>query len=337
MTTIGATPGSERRPTARGLPRRRFLNDMPDKGLFGFVAVFGFATLIALKLHNYNADIVTGLAVALMIAYGLIAYRIPDVHIRLDRLGDNFYYLGFIFTLASLSAALIQLRNNTDIKPILDSFGIALFTTIVGVAGRVLFTQMRTEIDEAEAVIRRDILETSNDLKMQLSHSLRDFETFQKSVQQVAAEGLSRTNDVIETQLTQITNAATVAIGQISDSFKANQTHAASLATSVSDISVSVAELRKRLNTVKIPTERLDKQVGTLGDELERLATRVASALEELEQGLGAVKFPTKHIEEKFETFGTELVQRLLTRLADVSQEIEKASKVRRKWWFRRG
>jgi hypothetical protein len=28
--------------------------EMPDKGLFGFVAVFGFAPVIALKLYNYN-------------------------------------------------------------------------------------------------------------------------------------------------------------------------------------------------------------------------------------------------------------------------------------------
>jgi hypothetical protein len=110
-----------------------------------------------------------------MVAYGLIAYRIPDVQIRLDRLGDNFYYLGFIFTLASMSAALIQLRAEPNI----------LITTIVGVAGRVLFTQMRTEIDEVEAAIRRDIIQASNDLRAQLSLSLRDFETFHKSVQQV--------------------------------------------------------------------------------------------------------------------------------------------------------
>jgi hypothetical protein len=29
--------------TSRALPRRRFIDDMPDKGLFGFVAIAGFA------------------------------------------------------------------------------------------------------------------------------------------------------------------------------------------------------------------------------------------------------------------------------------------------------
>jgi hypothetical protein len=123
----------------RRLPRRRFIDDMPDKGLFGFIAVFGFINIVVLKLYQFNADAVTVIAIALMLGYGLVAYRIPAVQLRLDRLGDNFYYLGFIYTLASLSAAILQLRNQSvDITGLIESFGIALFTTIVGVAGRVL-------------------------------------------------------------------------------------------------------------------------------------------------------------------------------------------------------
>jgi hypothetical protein len=330
--TPNETP--ERR-SARGLPRRRFLNDMPDKGLFGFVAVFGFANIIALKRYSYDPDVVAGLAVALMVGYGLIAYRIPEVHLRLDRLGDNFYYLGFIFTLASLSAVLIQLRADTDpnIKAIIGDFGIALFTTIVGVAGRVILTQMRTEIDDVEAAIRRDILEASNDLRMQLSLSLREFETFHKSVQQVVAEGLTRTDDVLEKQIGHVASAAGVAISRINDASQAHQKHATALATNISEIAASVADLRKRLGAVKFPTERIDQQLATFGEGLESLAARVSAALEELERGLSAVKFPTKEIERKLESFGTELEQRLLTRLAVVADEIEKASKKKRRWW----
>src|SRR5262249_19775630 len=160
--------------------------------------------------------------------YGLIAYRIPEVHLRLDRLGDNLYYLGSIFTLASLSAVLIQLRADTDpnIRAIIGDFGIALFTTIVGVAGRVILTQMRQEIDDVEAAIRRDILEASNDLRMQLSLSLREFETFHKGVQQVVAEGLTRTDDVLKKQIGQVTSVAGVAISRINDAFQAHQNHA---------------------------------------------------------------------------------------------------------------
>ena len=49
--------------TSRALPRRRFFDDMPDKGLFAFVAVFGFAMVLWLKVQNYNPDLVAALAV----------------------------------------------------------------------------------------------------------------------------------------------------------------------------------------------------------------------------------------------------------------------------------
>jgi methyl-accepting chemotaxis protein len=330
----GDPPITGRQSTAAGLPRRHFLNEMPDKGLFGFVAVFGFGLIIALKLYDYNSDIVAGLAVALMVVYGLIAYRIPDVHIRLDRLGDNFYYLGFIFTLGSMSAALIQLRNNPNIEAILGSFGIALFTTIVGVAGRVLFTQMRTEIDEVEALVRRDVLEAANNLKAQLSLSLRDFQTFHQSVHQVSTETLSRIDAAIDKEVSQVGNAARLVAEQVSEAFKANQTQAQALLKAIADISASVEELTKRLASVELPTERIQRQLGSMGDELERLLRRVSASLEEMAKALNDMKPPTRRIEEQIEAFGAEIERRLLTRLAEVVEEAEKASRAR--WWFPR-
>lgn len=313
------------------LPRRLFVNAMPDKGLFGFVAVFGFALILSLKIYEYNSDIVAGLAVALMVAYGLIAYRVPEVHLRLDRLGDNFYYLGFIYTLASMSAALLQLRTEQNIEPILGSFGIALITTIVGVAGRVMFTQMRSEIDDFEAIARRDLVQTSNDLRAQLHLSLRDFETFQKMVLQVTDESISRSDTVVADQVTQVGAAAKTAAGEISSAFKRNQTPAKSLITAISDISNSVDELTQRLRTVELPTDKINDQLKKTGDELEALIMRVSSSLEEFGKKLDGIKPPVDRIEEQFEIVGRELERRLLSRLATVVDEIEKQRKA---GWF---
>jgi hypothetical protein len=183
---------------------------MPDKGLFGFAATFGFPIIVALKLQGINSDVVAAGAVALMVAYGLLAYRMPDVKLRLDRLGDNFYYLGFIYTLASMSAALLQLRQGYEIDALLGNFGIALTTTIVGVVGRVLFVQMRSENDEVEQMVRRDLITASNDLRAQLNVCLRDFETFHTSVLQATAEKLNRATEIAEAQAGKIAGAAQV-------------------------------------------------------------------------------------------------------------------------------
>jgi hypothetical protein len=272
-----------RQGAAKTLPRRRFIDDMPDKGLFGFVAVAGFATIISLKLYDANPDIVAAFAVALMITYGLIAYRIPAVSLRLDRLGDNFYYLGFIFTLASMSAALMQLRENvSNIDSLLGSFGIALFTTIVGIAGRVLFVQLRTEVDEIEAGVRRDLLEASNDLKAQLSLALRDFETFHTGVRQAAAESFSQA----DAQVQRIGEVASAAAERIREAFDSNRAYTIAMTEQVSAIAKSVESLTRRLSEVELPTERLSEQLGTFGHDLEQLLHRLTLVVGGIEKSV---------------------------------------------------
>ena len=267
----------------RSLPRRRFFDDMPDKGLFAAFAVTGFAGIIILKIWDFDPTSVLGakgayrdyiawLAVALMIAYGAIAYRIPAVQIRLDRLGDNFYYLGFIYTLASLSAALMQLRTGVEIETLLGSFGVALFTTIVGVSGRVLFVQMRGELDEVEERVRRDLLSASVDLRTQLSLSLREFETFHTGVLQAASETLSKSTDIAKSQIDQIATVANATADRIQIAFESSQSQARTLTDLVMKLSKAVDEAVDRLNS----------KLGEFGDELQSLLDRLGNTLDDI-------------------------------------------------------
>ncbi|MCP9629468.1 hypothetical protein NML43_20450 [Rhodopseudomonas palustris] len=203
----------------RNLPRRRFFSDMPDKGLFAIVAIMGFGLIVFLKTHDFNADFVAIGAVGVMVVYGIAAFQFRKVRMRPDRLGDNFYYLGFIFTLASLSAALLQLRSGTDIDEVLGAFGIALFTTIMGVAGRVLFVQMRGEIDEVEDEVRRDLLHTSADLRSQLSMMLAEFETFHTGVQQATKEAAANSSTVVQDAISNISRVTNAAAEKIDEAF----------------------------------------------------------------------------------------------------------------------
>jgi hypothetical protein len=205
----------------RGLPRRRFFNDMPDKGLFALVAVVGFASILFFKLNEFNGNYIACAAVLLMLAYGVVAFQFRRVRMRPDRLGDNFYYLGFIFTLASLSAALlqIQIQKTASIDDLLGSFGIALFTTIVGVAGRVLFVQMRGDIDEVEDEVRRNLLSASADLRAQLSLALAEFETFHTGVKQAADKAVAHSNITTEDAISNIKHVAMSAADNIDRAF----------------------------------------------------------------------------------------------------------------------
>lgn len=263
---------------ARTLPRRRFFNDMPDKGLFVFAAGAGFAGIIYSKLHLFSANYVAAGAIVVMVLYGLIAYQLPKVRMRLDRLGDNFYYLGFLFTLASLSAALIQLQEGAAIDNLLGSFGIALFTTIVGVAGRVLFVQMRGDLDEVEDEVRRDLLNASADLRAQLGIALSEFETYHTGVRQAGVKLAEETPGVAKQAIEKIAEVAVTAADYIERSFGAEEAKIASLGEAVKRITTSVEnltdELREQMQEFGGRLEQMLDQLGKTVDLIDRYASK---------------------------------------------------------------
>ena len=85
------------------------------------------------------AIVAAGVVLALTIYYVLNDEDAPEEE------GDNVYYLGLLFTLISLMFTLLELfgadpdgaRNDEKILALLENFGIALTSTIVGIAGRV--------------------------------------------------------------------------------------------------------------------------------------------------------------------------------------------------------
>ena len=231
---------------ARTLPRRKFFSDMPDKGLFALLALVGFVGILVLKIYNvFSSDVIAALAVATMVVYGVLSFQMPAVQLRPDRLGDNFYYLGLIYTLASLSAALLQLRTTVshNIEDLLGNFGIALVTTVVGVAGRVLFVQMRGEIDDVEERVRRDLVSASSDLRAQLVIALREFETFHTGVVQASGETVNRASEQAETQIEQIGKVAEVAIDKLNALTSANDARTKKLAETLKKINEAMSEL----------------------------------------------------------------------------------------------
>ena len=87
----------------------------------------------------FAAMVAAGVVLALSIYYMLNDEDAPEEE------GDNVYYLGLLFTLISLMFSLVELfgadtdavRNADKIRVLLENFGIALTSTVAGIAGRV--------------------------------------------------------------------------------------------------------------------------------------------------------------------------------------------------------
>ncbi|MEC7291616.1 MAG: hypothetical protein VXW22_16160, partial [Pseudomonadota bacterium] len=127
-------------------PRRHFVSTVEK--LFYFVALIVGSAIILLGKANglLSAWQTTIFAVALITGYFLLAiFHNSTNTVRADRLGDNCYYLGFVFTLASLIATLIQVDAGSDITGLIGNFGIALVSTAAGIIGRLILIQLRSE------------------------------------------------------------------------------------------------------------------------------------------------------------------------------------------------
>ena len=146
---------------------------------FFFIGAFG---VIALKENEFGPFVTIAYSFAVMMAY--IAYCGSRPYpIQADILGDNIYYLGFLFTLVSLAYTLYKFTSTDDeIDEIIKNFGIALSTTLIGVVGRVYFNQTHDE-GEGTPEEMADLLEQEKLLHIALnertSHLIEEIDAIQ--------------------------------------------------------------------------------------------------------------------------------------------------------------
>ena len=148
-------------------------------GLFGIIGVrFGIAALTNQEGLGWTDWIALLIAIGSIILYVVYILKTPSrSSVSLDRAGDNIYYLGLLFTLCSLGVSLIKLVwlpesgqiSSSHMIGILPDFGLALFATIVGIAGRVIVQQLRNDPADIEADARQALGEAIRELRLSLT------------------------------------------------------------------------------------------------------------------------------------------------------------------------
>jgi ABC-type transporter Mla subunit MlaD len=110
-----------------------------------FVAAFviGVCLVAFFYFHRQYQLLPEVSLLVVMIAYAIIHIASSTYEGREDKLGDNLYYLGFLFTISSLMSALIAFSaSGVDVSNLVQSFGIALVTTMIGMLLRLLAYQV---------------------------------------------------------------------------------------------------------------------------------------------------------------------------------------------------
>ena len=259
------------------LKRRGFFSDMPDKGLFLGFAALGFIAIFSAKSLGYTGVLTALGAVVALVAYAALASRLDAFRSNPDRLGDNCYYMGFLFTLTSLSAALVALQREAAsgrgdlIEALIGSFGVALFSTIAGITLRVFFMQMRREIEDLEGELRNELQRSASLLKGQLAEAVMDLENFRLRTQQVMSQQMDQA-------ASGFTGLAERLVDYVATAGSAYSAASEQLATNADRVSTEIGRLVDRVDRIEVPSDLLTRQVDDARVRIQALAGALEAA-----------------------------------------------------------
>jgi len=252
--------------------------------LFFAVVVVGSGYIIFSKLHDFGAFAVTSVPVLIMIGYAVLLgarlFRLRD-----DQAGDNLYYMGFLFTLTSLAVSLYQFSAAGSAEQIVQNFGIAIASTISGIALRILFNQMRRDPVEVEATARLELAEASRRVKRELESAILEFGYFRRATQQSMGDAMDEVRDSIDKMRAQFA-------GEI-ERLAPESSHP------LEETSRKSAETLDHLNDRTVQILDVSKQLVQEGEQLARSTTNVVKAIDFMLAKLSALQLPDRALESK--------------------------------------
>ena len=246
-----------------------------SKKMFIFLVIFGCIFIWTAKMLSISQLIITPLVVALIPLYCFLSLRNKEFFIKEDQVGDNAYYMGFLFTLASLSHALFAFNNlsGNEINQIVGNFGVALWSTIAGIASRVYIAQLRQDIDEVEEDVKIKLLETSNRLTNELNQISFNLNNCARTLQNSIEESYQFANEKIQNNLIKISenfaNKIAENIAKSNEIFNQFEDSCENINIHSKAVVKSFEKTVLKLENTVMPTDIIAKKVNEIFGEIE--------------------------------------------------------------------
>ena len=142
---------------------------MNPTNLFGFSIGAGILTIL---VGTYYSNVVINIVfpVGIMFYYAYTINKDATESLSIEQKADSVYYMGFILTLVAMTASLVALAYDDELRfnAIVINFGLALATTILGLTIRIIWLQLSSQdLADAESILKERILKRSQDLQDQ--------------------------------------------------------------------------------------------------------------------------------------------------------------------------
>lgn len=139
------------------------------------------------------------LPLLLMAGYVWLGATRRDPVVGTEKFADSCFHLGFIFTLASISVALMDLPDTgVRVQDIALRFGAAMLSTVAGLSVRVVLLTFRHDLAESVEQAQAGVLASLLRFREQLNTALGSLAAFDVAVHQAAQRSVERVNLQIE-------------------------------------------------------------------------------------------------------------------------------------------
>ena len=215
--------------------------------------------------------------------------------------------MGFIFTLVSLA---LTLYFREEPREIIASFGVAIFSTLVGIIARTFLHQFRFDPDDIETASRVELSEATRRIRGELDETILQLQDFRRNTIQSMNEGFEEIRSNVEklsnSLLEEITNLAQKAQEPIEQLSK-------DLTKSLDELTKDMTKISDSFNTSVDSQKNFSEQSKKASDALKKFADNI-------EQNNTVAQNLTNSIDQKVQSIG----ERINTNVSEQNAEISK-------------
>ncbi|WP_192182550.1 hypothetical protein [Mesorhizobium amorphae] len=251
--------------------------------VFAVLTLGGCVFIAVAKFWGVNPIVAAGAPVCLMFFYLGVSVFTGKLRLHDEQTGDNLYYMGFLFTLTSLGVSLFQFGSEGSTETIVRNFGIAVASTITGIALRIFYNQMRRDPADIERTARHELADMTRRVRAEMESVTREFADFRRVSHQMLEEGFAeiavqaeRNGEHIRSALDKIAmesiKPVQEASAKLSDALKDNFGQVESQFSSIAQRVEAAADLLDKANgSMSSSVSRLGEQADTVATKLEKV------------------------------------------------------------------